>query len=452
MRLLFRRAAVFACLPLAATVLTAQDTNEALTLRRAVELALERNPAVSISREQLVELDGKIKEVKSGAFPELTLQGFGLRLRDPSILNSSSFDNLPPEFRDALVPTPSNLFDVNVGVKQTVYSAGKVRNGILLAEAGRRQREDDLETARREVTFRVFEAFNAHLLAIANLEVVEETREQKRRQLELARDRYRLGVATEIDVLRSEVDLANTEPELIRAENGIRLTRSNINNLIVRDLESPTKLVGKLSYNPWKVPSLDELVSDALETRPEVLAARHVVAQNRILQALADSEKKLGVDLAANWGYNVRDPKNLFNNDYTRWNVTLNFKLPFYDGGRKAGLLIQAGARLRASEASLQQLENNVRLEIKSAMDDLRSAEQAIEAATLNSSQAQKVLEMMQANYRYGAATTLDVVDSQTALTLARNTVIRATYLYEVSKARLRLAAGRPILDEEAIR
>jgi outer membrane protein TolC len=56
---------------------------------------------------------------------------------------------------------------------------------------------------------------------------------------------------------------------------------------------------------------------------------------------------------------------------------------------------------------------------------------------------------MMQSNYQYGAATTLDVVDSQAALALARNSQIGATYEYEMAKARLRLASGSPILDEE---
>jgi outer membrane protein TolC len=149
------------------------------------------------------------------------------------------------------------------------------------------------------------------------------------------------------------------------------------------------------------------------------------------------------------WGYSTRDPKNVFNSDFRRWNVTLNFKLPFYDGGRKAGLLAQARSRVRAAEQSLAQLENNIRLEIKAAHDDLQSSAQAIAAAKLSVAQAERVLGMMQSNYQYGAATTLDVVDSQTALSVARNALVSATYDYEVARARLRLAAGNPILDEE---
>ena len=79
----------------------------------------------------------------------------------------------------------------------------------------------------------------------------------------------------------------------------------------------------------------------------------------------------------------------------------------------------------------------------------MQSSAKAIAAARPSVAQADRVLTMMQANYQYGAATTLDVVDSQTALTVARNTQINATYDYEMAKARLRLAAGSPILDQE---
>ena len=97
----------------------------------------------------------------------------------------------------------------------------------------------------------------------------------------------------------------------------------------------------------------------------------------------------------------------------------------------------------------MAQLENRIRLEVKQAYDDMQSSAKAIEAARLSVGQAEKVLNLMQANYQYGAATTLDVVDSQTALALARNSEIGATYEYEMSKARLRLASGSPILDQE---
>ncbi len=428
----------------------AQAPAEPLPLEEAVRLALARNPEVLRSAEQLEELKGKIGEVRAQAFPEVTIQGFGLRLRDPSILNSASFDRVPQEFRDALVPRAANLFDIGLSVRQPIYTAGKVRNAIRLAEEGLREKEAALEAARRLVTFKVVQAFHDLLLAEESVAVVRDTYEQRRRHLELARSRHALGVATEIDVLRSEVNLANLEPERIRADNRVRLAQAAINNLIVVDIDHPTRAAGRLEYRPWPAPALTQLQAGAVEARPEIAVARKQVDETRLLLALAEAENRLSVDLEGRWGMSAREPNNLFDTDFNRWTVTLNFKLPVHDGGRKAGLVMQAASRLRSAELNLAQLTNNVRLEIKASHNDLQSSERAIAAARLSLVQAERVLGMMQSNYRYGAATTLDVVDSETSLTVARNALVSATYDYEMAKARLRLAAGQPILESEA--
>jgi outer membrane protein TolC len=230
------------------------------------------------------------------------------------------------------------------------------------------------------------------------------------------------------------------------------LARAAINDLIVEDLEAPTQIAGSLDYHPWAIGGLEEIQKLTLNKRPELKAARMQVQQANLALSLANAENKLTVDMEGQWGYAVREPLNFLKNDFSRWNLTFNFKLPLFDSGRKAGLTAQAIARTRSAEQRLAQLENACRLEVKRAYDDMQSSAKAITVAKLNVGQAERVLALMQANYQYGAATTLDVLDSQTALAVARNTHIGATYEYEMAKARLRLASGSPILDGEATR
>lgn len=427
----------------------AEEKGRKLTLREAINLALTRNPEMHIAQYEMDELKGRITEVRSGAFPQISFQGYGLRLRDPSILNSSSFDKVPQEFKDALVPTASNMFNMNVEVKQPLYTAGKVRTALQLAKESLEEKSASKEAVRQQLSFKVLQAFNNLLLMEANREVIQETHRQRLQHLAQARVRFKDGVATEVDVLRSEVNLGNLEPELIRADNRVQLARARINSLIVVDLDSPTEIEGTLSYKPWTDGMIDELQRRALQLRPELAVVRRQVQEARLTVSLANAENKLSVDMSAAYGYSVREPKNFFNSDFSSWNLTFNFKIPFFDSGRKAGLIIQAQSRFHAAEQRLAQMENDFRLEVKQAFDDMRSAEKAIAAAKLSVNQADKVLTMMQANYRYGAATTLDVVDSQTAVAEAKNNNIYATYDYEVAKARLRLATGSPVLDRE---
>jgi outer membrane protein len=430
----------------------AWEESPPLSLETAVKLALERHPDIQVAMEQLKELQGKITEVRSGAFPQVSFQGYGLRLRDPSILNSSSFDEVPQEFRDALVPRANNMFDMGLTVRQPLYTAGKVGTALRLAEASLEEKKSDRESVSQQLTFLVFQAFHNLLLAEANRDVVRETYSQRQKHLEQARNRYEHGVATEVDVLRSEVNVANLEPDIIRADNRIKLARSTLNNLIVVDLETPTQIEEKLEYHPWIVESLETMQELSMQRRPALQTLRHQLQQARLTLALAHAENKLSVDLEGQVGYTVREPKNFFDNDYSRWRITANFNLPLFDSGRKAGLVVQAMARVRAAEYMLAKSENDVRLEVKQAYDDMQSSAKAIAAARLSVIQAEKVLDMMQANYQYGAATTLDVMDSQTALAVARNTRIGAIYEYEMAKARLRLASGSPILDQEVDR
>jgi outer membrane protein TolC len=430
----------------------AQDVGRRLTIEDAVELAVRRNPEMLVALEDLAELKGRITEVRSGAYPQITFQGYGLRMRDPSILNSSSFDKVPKEFKDALVPSANNMFDMGVNVKQPIYNAGKVRTALRLAEESLGEKHAISDSVRQQLAFKVFQAFKNLLLAEANREVVLETYQLRTKHLEQARSRFKNGVATEIDVLRSEVNVANMEPDRIRADNQVRFARAAINDLIVEDLEAPTQIAGSLEYRPWAVGGLEEIQKRTLELRPELNAARKQVQQAKLTLSLANAENRLTVDMEGQWGYAVREPQNFFNNDFSRWNLTFNFKLPLFDSGRKAGLTVQALARVRSAEQRLAQLENTYRLEVKRAYDDMQSSAKSITAAKLSVGQAEKVLVLMQANYQYGAATTLDVLDSQTALAVARNAQIGATYEYEMAKARLRLASGSPILDGEVPR
>jgi outer membrane protein len=93
-------------------------------------------------------------------------------------------------------------------------------------------------------------------------------------------------------------------------------------------------------------------------------------------------------------------------------------------------------------------LENQIRLEAKEAYDRLRVAGSIVEAAQLNVEQARRAVEMTQANYNHGAATTLDVLDAQAALTLAESNLVEGLYEHSTARATLRYVMGKGPLDE----
>jgi outer membrane protein TolC len=103
----------------------------------------------------------------------------------------------------------------------------------------------------------------------------------------------------------------------------------------------------------------------------------------------------------------------------------------------------QAVANERAARLEREKFEQQIRLAIQQGYDELKAAAETIAAARTNVSQAEKVLSMMQNNYKYGAATTLDIVDAQTAVSVARGNLLLGLHDYSVARANLRWSMGQ---------
>jgi outer membrane protein len=250
-------------------------------------------------------------------------------------------------------------------------------------------------------------------------------------------------VATEVDVLRSEVAVANGAPDLVRAQNAIRQTRALLNYYIGRPLDFDTRLLGDFQEKPWEQTDLEDLEKNAIRRRPEIQRLR-IAERSAVTQVdLAKAESRARLDFAASYGLMARLPQNLVNSEFIRWTAGVNFTLPVFDGFKRSGMMWQAVANQRVARLEREKFEQQIRLAIQQGYDELNAASETIAAARANVSQAEKVLSMMQNNYKYGAATTLDIVDSQTALSVARTNLLRGLHDYSVARASLRWTLGQ---------
>ncbi len=421
----------------------APDERETVTIEEAVRLAVDRHPDVAKARAAAEVLKGRIREVRAQAYPEVNIVSNGNRWRDPSFLNASGLDKFPEELRKALVPTPVNLIDYSITVKQPLYTAGKVGTALRIASIESEGSQLDIDRAQQDLAVEVVRACYGLLWAERAKLLVTETQEQRKLHAAMARTRFTNGVATEVDVLRSEVAVANSAPELVRAENAIRQARALLNFYLVRPLGFATKVSTGFQEKPWDQWDLEALAGQALRSRPEVQRLRIAERSMEGQLQLAKAESRMRADFSGSYGIVSRQPKNLLDPLYARWSAGVNFTLPVFDGFRRSGLVWQATAAQRATRLEREKVEQQVRLGLQQALDEIKAAMETVTAAQANIAQAEKVLEMTQSNYKYGAATTLDITDAQTALSGARTNLLRGMYDYSVARANLLWTAGR---------
>ena len=416
---------------------------ETVTLEQAVSMSLARHPDVAKAEAASDVFQGKVREVRAQALPEITAHGVALRMRDPSFLNSSSLDKFPQDLIDALDPVGSNIFSYNVTVRQPLYTAGKVGAALRLASVEAEGSLADIDRAEQDLAVEVTKAYYGLLWAEGYRENVAETQEQRKQHAAMARTRYENGVATEVDVLRSEVAVANGQPDLVRAENAVRQARAGLNYYLVRPLDYPTRCAETFLEQSWDEWDLETLAQEAYRRRPELARLRVAEQSAGVLLDLAKAENRFRADFASEYGVMSRLPRNLFNSRFLRWSVGVDFTFPVFDGFKRSGMVYQAAANQRTARLEHEKAEQQIKLQLQQAVDELRAAQETIAAARANIQQAERVLEMTQANYQYGAATTLDIVDAQTALAVARTNLLRGLYQHSVARANLRWAMGR---------
>jgi HAE1 family hydrophobic/amphiphilic exporter-1 len=421
---------------------------EPLSRVEAVAAALQANPEVQKSIKDLDRLGGQILEARADALPEVELISSALRFRDPALLNSSSFDSFPPELRDSLTPIPANLFESGVRVSQTLLSF-KLGSAIRAAHLGADLGHEEVRRVEQTVALEAIRAYNTYLLSLEQVKVAEKSVRQKEQHLEAARNRRAAGVATDLDVLRSQVDLENQRTQFLRLRGVAELARGQLNAVMVHPINAPIEPTDNLDYAPFEV-TLDQAVREAWTSRPE---SKQVALEEDLRQQeikIETAEARPTVDFEGQYGYSVRQPENFFNRDFTRWSAGFTLTVPLFDGFRSAGRVAQARAERDKVQQDRIALENQIRLEAKDAVDRLAVARSILEAAELNVTQAQKALDMTQANYNYGAATTLDVLDAQAALTLAESNRIQALYQHANARATLRYVMARDPLGPPA--
>lgn len=426
-----------------ASLFSVSAEEDVLTLDDAVRLAIGRHQDVAKARAAADALKGKIREVRAQALPDIKFESNISRWRDPSLLNASGLDNFPEDLRNALVPTAVNLFVYGVTVKQPLFTQGKVGTALRLASIEAEGALSEIDRAQQDVALAATKAFYSLLWAERYRILVGETQEQKKLHAAMARTRFRNGVATEVDVLRSEVAVANGTPDLVRADNAIRQARAQLNYYLGRPLDTAIRLAGDFQEDTGEQPDLSELERDALRRRPEIARLRIAERSADTQIALAKAEDRTRLEFTGKYGLMARLPKNLLNPEFIQWTAGVNFTFPLFDGFRRSGLISQALASQRVARLERDKFEQQVRLSIQQSYDDLQAAKESIAAARATVSEAEKVLAMMQNNYKFGAATTLDILDAETALSVARTNLLRGLYDYSVGRANLRWSSGQ---------
>lgn len=419
----------------------AETVETSLTLERCVEIALRDHPSLKEARATVEAANQRVWQQVAGYLPR---GAFKYNLTRFDIPVEAAVRGV--EVGGGTAQQVSQLFNFNTtafAINQPLFDFGRNLDSIESARASRSAGESDLESTRQTVIFNVKQTYYAALLAQRLERVAEEALEQSRKHLEEPQARYDAGLAAEFDVTQEQVQVANDELGLITARSNVPLARESLYNAM--GVSGSFALVddnGERTPMPLEV---DEAVAlaRAYASRPELksLEAQQRAGEERV--AALRKEYLPSVSGDAEYDFTGRDfPLR------EGWAVGLTVNFPLFDSILTTARLGEAKADLRKLEAQTERQRQQILLEVRRGLVNLRAAAESIQMSEKVLERARKNLDLAAGRYSTGVGSIIELTGAQTSLTAARGTYEQALYNYRVSVARLEKAIGGEVLKQ----
>jgi outer membrane protein TolC len=438
-RLLLAAACLFGQRP----AVLAQSSAEALTLPLAVEIALRTNPLTRATASGREIADARLDEARAGRFPIVQLSESVMNGNNPvfvfgSLLEQARFRQQNFDLRSLNNPDPLNNFRFSLTVKAPLFDQRQTATRVNQAQLGREQADAETKRIAQQIRFETLRAFYGVLLARANKEVADEAVKLAEADVKRSRDRVEAGTSVASDLLSAEVQLADFRQRQIEAEGEIVTAQAALNTALGLPINTPQKVTGQLIEKAFNLAEQDELIRQALGSRPDYRRAELSLRSSAEQVKGARGEYLPRVDVFANAGAS-RNNWVSGSGDYI---IGASVAFNLFDAGRNARIN-QARAAESLAASQQEHLANQIRLEVVRACQQFVSARERVKVAERVIAHATEALRIVQDRYNEGLTTITEALRAETALTRAQSNLLSARYDYYVGYAALLLASGR---------
>lgn len=322
-----------------------------------------------------------------------------------------------------------------------IYNGGKISGTIKKAKAGYLYSEQGVQKAYNDMRSTVTNGYFDMLQADNMQKLGRESVDRLADHLKNVEAQYEVGVVAKVDVLRSQVELANAKQSLIKAENAYQIAEANLNKIVGLPMDTQLKLDNILVYTPYEN-DMQYCLDYAALHRPELEQAKQNVeaAKGALRVAISGHMPQVNASASQNW-----NDSNWPGDENGNWAVGVTVNLNIFDSGVTVSKIHGAEADLAKAHETYRDTVDAVNLDVRSNYLNLREAEKRIDTTKLAVSQAEEDYRIAQLRYMNGVGTNTDVLDAQVALTDAKTNYLQAMYDYNTCKTNLETAIGVPM-------
>lgn len=332
----------------------------------------------------------------------------------------------PFHYYAAQVNAASNLFDLTAlhnlraataNAQSSSLSAQDARQAVVLAVSG--------------MYMQVLAAESLVAYQQDEVRFAEASYRQAATQLEA-------GTKAEIDTNRSLVELHSEQERLASEQAAVAKQKMQLARLIGISPAADLTLTSKMSADTHLSVTLEAALQQAFASRQDLKAAEAQVRAAEEAHRAALSEHLPTASVQGSYGLEGVDP----NHGTSVFSASAGVNLPLFNGGRMKADAELADAALSQRRAEFQDARGAVELDVRNAFIDLQVASGQVQLATENRKLALETLRQSQDRFTAGAATSVEVVQSQQALGAANRDYVNALFAENVARIAMARATG----------
>jgi len=404
---------VAVCCLLAAASASAQET-----LAGALARSYVNTPELNAQRANVRALDELVPQALSGYRPRVTGTADAGRtyqeLVTPTRQSTTGFRLGRAHSNDAFSPR-----GVGVQLDQTLFNGFRTENSTRAAESQILGARETLRNTEQNVLLNAATAYMNVLRDTALLNLQRNNVEVLEEQLRQTRDRFKVGEVTRTDVAQAESRLALARSQASAAEGNFRASIATYRQRVGVE---PKRLSPAQSIENLIPGNIDVAVQNALRNHPAIIASLHGVDSQQLQVKVVESELYPTVSLTG--ALSKRWESVQSDGEAFGASVIARLSVPIYEGGQVYSRVRQAKETLGERRIQVDQQRDVVRQAVVASWSALLSARAQIIASQAQVAAAEIALTGVREEAKVGQRTTLDVLNSQQELLVARSNLV----------------------------
>ena len=424
------------------TELQAQET---VTLKQAIEYALQNKADAQNAQLDIRNADYQIMEAKAGALPKIN--GVANITYNP-ILQTTALD------AGAFSGGPSNIQLITLGQKwnagagvqlsQALFNQ-QVFIGLKAAKSTKEFYQLNAELTEEQIIERVSNAYFQVFTIQQKKETLENSYASTEKARNIIKSLFDNGLAKKIDLDRTNVNLTNINTILKQQQNAINQAENALKFYMGMPIENKIELVkADMEITPHL---LDETVRTDERSEIKILNKQRELLQYN--KKAVEAAYYPTVNLNANYSWQGLGDKFPLTNgkkngvywaDYSA--ITLGVNIPIFNGFATKARVEMAQIELDKLDVSIKDTKLGLDLSYQNAKSQIENSLLALENQKANVSLAETVTSNTKHNYQYGLATLTELLEAENALVEAKNNYSNAILEYKIAEIQYYKAKG----------